>query len=71
MVHAPKAIKELARLATASESDAARVSAIKELLDRGFGRAPQAHTGEDGDGPIKHIFEIAWQGNSGSRENGS
>jgi len=28
---------------------AARVSAASALLDRGWGKAPQPHTGEDGD----------------------
>jgi len=39
--HAEDVIKELARLAVRSESDAARVSAIKELLDRGYGKSRQ------------------------------
>lgn len=33
---------ELARIATKSESDAARVAAIKELFDRGFGKSRQS-----------------------------
>jgi len=32
---------DLVRLATKAESEAARVAAIKELLDRGYGRAVQ------------------------------
>lgn len=36
------AIAELARLAKNAESEAARVAAIKELLDRGHGKAAQA-----------------------------
>jgi hypothetical protein len=36
----------------ASESDAARVAAAKELLDRGHGKSPQPQTGEGGTGPI-------------------
>lgn len=40
--HAEKAMTELARLATGAESEAARVAAIKELFDRGFGKAAQA-----------------------------
>jgi hypothetical protein len=39
--HAPKAIAELARLVGAAESEQARVAAIKELLDRGYGRPVQ------------------------------
>ena len=31
----------MSRLATKAESEAARVAAIKELLDRGYGRAVQ------------------------------
>jgi hypothetical protein len=53
------AIKELARLATSAESEAARVSAIKELLDRAHGRPTQAveHSGVDGKA-IKHVLEL-------------
>jgi hypothetical protein len=36
--HTPQIIAELARLALNSESDNARVAAIKELLDRGWGK---------------------------------
>ena len=44
------AIKELARLALKAESEQARVSAIKELFDRGYGKAAQAveHSGAIG-----------------------
>ena len=42
MLHAASAMKELARLATKAESEAARVAAIKELFDRGFGKAKQS-----------------------------
>jgi len=38
------AIDELARLATKAESEQARVAAIKELLDRGHGKAPASMT---------------------------
>jgi len=50
LVHAPAAFAELARLATHAANEQTRVAAIKELLDRGFGRPPQSvtaeHTGE-------------------------
>jgi hypothetical protein len=54
--YCPEALIELARLARKSTSDNARVAAIKELLDRGYGKSPQPLTGEDGSGPI--IVEI-------------
>src|SRR5262249_29551776 len=43
--YGPEAIAELARLATKAESEAARVAAIRELLDRGYGRAVQPIVG--------------------------
>jgi hypothetical protein len=47
--HAPGAIKELARLCLKARSEAVRVAAIKELLDRGYGRAVQFGLGSGGD----------------------
>jgi hypothetical protein len=40
--HCPVAIKELARLASKAKSETARIAAIRELLDRGYGKAVQA-----------------------------
>jgi len=40
-LEAPTLVKELIRLATSAESEAVRVAAIKEMFDRGFGRATQ------------------------------
>lgn len=42
-------IDELVRLATNAESEAARVAACKEVLDRAYGKAPQALTVDPGD----------------------
>lgn len=39
--YAATAMEELGRLAVKAESEAARVAAIKELFDRGFGKAKQ------------------------------
>lgn len=54
------AIQELARLSTKAESETARVSAIKELLDRAYGKPSQAveHSGPNGSA-IKHIVELS------------
>ncbi len=38
--YAEDALEMLFELARAAESEAVRVSAIKELLDRGFGKSP-------------------------------
>lgn len=40
--HAPTVIVELARLALKAKSETARIAAIRELLDRGYGRPRQA-----------------------------
>ena len=39
--HCPGAIAELARLAVEAKSESARIAAIRELLDRGYGKATQ------------------------------
>lgn len=53
------AMAELARLAASAESEAARVAAIKELLDRGYGRSmqPTELSGPDG-GPIRIVTGV-------------
>jgi hypothetical protein len=40
--HAPAVIVELARLALKAKNETARIAAIRELLDRGYGRPRQA-----------------------------
>jgi len=62
-VQTPAAIEALAQIATSGESEAARVSACTALLDRAWGKSPQAHTGEGGEGPVavKHseiVFRV-------------
>jgi len=38
--HGPDAVAELLRLGTGAESESVRVAALRELLDRAYGRAP-------------------------------
>lgn len=52
--YTPRALQILANIMEASESDAARVAAVKELLDRGHGKSPQPVSG-DPDGPPVRI----------------
>jgi hypothetical protein len=51
--HAPAALETLRDIAQSGQSESARVSAATALLDRAYGKPPQAleHTGADG-GPI-------------------
>lgn len=48
--HAPAALQTLLEIAQKGESESARVSAATAILDRGYGRPPQAlhHGGPDG-----------------------
>lgn len=50
-IYAPDALKELHKIMTTSESDAAKVSAAREILDRACGKPQQAvkteHTGSN------------------------
>jgi hypothetical protein len=57
--YSAKAVKTLASIMETSDSDAARVSAANSILDRAWGKAPQAvhHSDPDG-GPVKHLHEI-------------
>lgn len=50
--YAPSAMAELGRLSVQAESEPARVAACKEILDRAYGKSPQAITGADG-GPVQ------------------
>jgi len=51
----------LGGIAETGTSEAARVAASIALLDRGWGKPPQSHTGEDGERDIRitvrHIAE--------------
>lgn len=53
------AFENLLFIATSGESEAARVAAIKEILDRGWGKAAQPHTGDGGKGPVKMV--VSWR----------
>ena len=54
--YGPKAITLLWGLAEGAESDAAKVAAIKEILDRGYGKASQLIAGDPA-APIIHRIE--------------
>ncbi len=53
-----KAVKVLVGIMSQSKAPAAaRVAAANALLDRGWGKAAQSHTDEDG-GPVRHVVTI-------------
>lgn len=50
------AVRRLTEIARDSESDGAAVNACIALLDRGWGKAPQAITGENGEGDVRVVI---------------
>jgi hypothetical protein len=56
-----RVVDGLIDLALSSPKHEVRVAASRELLDRGFGRSPQAVTGEDG-GPLRLLVEQSTNG---------
>lgn len=58
-----KCIKVLAGIAMQKRAPpSARVNAAIALLDRGWGKPAQAHTGEDGEGSIKVTIRTIIEG---------
>ena len=49
-------VKVLAGIAQHGTSEAARVSAVALLFERGWGKAPQPHTGPDGENEITIVI---------------
>jgi len=56
------ALRTLCGIAQNGESESARVAAAGLILDRGWGRAPQAHAGENGEGDIRVTIRHIVQG---------
>ena len=56
--HAPDCFLELVRLSSAAESENARLAAIKEVLDRAYGRSPQPISGDNEGGPVQLV--VSW-----------
>jgi len=65
--HTDSAIRTLALIAAQGENEGARVAAATQLLDRGWGRAPQTHTGEYGEGGIKVVIRHIIEGRDAPR----
>ena len=56
--YAPKAIVELARLALKAKNETVRIAAIRELLDRGYGRPRQAiEVSVPADNPLQLLLD--------------
>ncbi len=59
-VYTPEAIERLA-FWLKSDNAKASVSAAAILLDRAWGKPPQSHTGEDGEGPVDVDLHVHYQ----------
>lgn len=53
-----EAVEKLASIMAGGDSSAAQAMAADKLLDRGWGKAAQAMTGADGEGPVKYEYAI-------------
>lgn len=63
-----KAIKRLAHLAENAESESAQVAAIKEILDRGYGKSKQPVEHDVGDGLEDWLDQLAKRSGAGAAE---
>jgi cytochrome c-type biogenesis protein CcmH/NrfG len=50
--HSATAFSTLAKFCKNAKSETARIHAANSILDRAFGRPPQAHTSEGGEEPV-------------------
>jgi len=55
-------LRVLTGIAKSGKSESARVAAVALLWERGWGKPPQTHTGEDGEGDIKVTIRHIIQG---------
>jgi hypothetical protein len=65
--HTEMALRTLCGIALNGENEAARVAASVHILDRGWGKAAQAHTGENGEGAISVVIRHIVEGASAPR----
>ena len=63
--HTNTAIQTLAGIAKDGTNEGARVAAAIALLDRGWGKPAQTHTGENGEGSIKVVIRHILAGEDG------
>lgn len=54
--HGPQALVELARLASEAESEQARLGAIREILDRAYGKPVQMVSGDPDGVPVSFLI---------------
>jgi hypothetical protein len=61
--HTEAALRTLCGIMVNGDNETARVTAAVHILDRGWGKPAQTHTGADGEGAIqftvRHILESA------------
>lgn len=60
--HGPEVIEGFWRLFKEADSDAAKIAAGRELLDRAYGKATQPLSGDDDAPAIKVISELVLRG---------
>jgi hypothetical protein len=58
--HCPAAFRELIRLTQEAEAETTKLAAIKELLDRGYGKATQPLAGIGDDGELTSTIRVLY-----------
>jgi hypothetical protein len=61
-------LKSLAGVALNGESERARVAACVALLERGWGKPAQPHTGADGEGDIRVTIRTILEGGAAKKK---
>lgn len=56
--HTPEALATILGLMAGAQAEAVKLNAAQYLIDRGWGKAPQAQTGEGGEGPAELL--VRW-----------
>jgi len=62
-----ESVRWMAGIAQHGTSETARVAAITALWERGWGKAPQSHTGENGEGGIRVVIRHIVEGRDAPR----
>ncbi len=60
--HGPAALETLARLMREADTDAAKIAAAREILDRAYGRPTQPIAGDDKADPLRVGLKVSFVG---------
>jgi hypothetical protein len=59
--HSAEAIERVIQVMRSTRWPKVSLKAAEIILDRAWGKVPQAITGESGEGPVKIAYEVSWK----------